>query len=146
MKVLKLKINGYKNLKGKTSFDFTKSTSYAALIGLNGSGKSNVLEAVSIIFASLYRGSNISYWNNGNPIDYTIRYMLNGNEIEITNGQYTLVKEGEVARNKIIRVGKKEYLPAEIISCYSGDELRMWDEIYSKFYFSYLSKIARGYR
>ena len=55
MKLISLHINGYKNLKGKANFDFSHAENYCALIGLNGSGKSNVLEAISLIFASLYR-------------------------------------------------------------------------------------------
>ena len=48
MKLQELNIQGYKNLKdaAKVSFDFTNCTNYTALIGLNGSGKSNILEAV----------------------------------------------------------------------------------------------------
>ena len=39
-------IEKYKNIQDQT-FDFSNSNGYVALIGLNGSGKSNLLEAIS---------------------------------------------------------------------------------------------------
>jgi len=146
MKLLNLEIKGYKNLKEKVNFDFTQSNNYAALIGLNGSGKSNILEAVSIIFASLYTGRKIKNWNKDNEINYAIKYQLKNLEIQIIDGVITLLKENGIEKNKIVRKSKQDYLPSEIIACYSGDELRLWDNIYSHFYFSYLSKISKGYR
>jgi predicted ATP-dependent endonuclease of OLD family len=146
MKILSLKINGYKNLKEKVIFDFSQTSNYAALIGLNGSGKSNILEAISIIFASLYTGRKISKWNDDQDISYTIKYKLRNLEIEVTNGVIKLIKEDEAIKNKRIRTNKLEYLPTEVIACYSGDESRLWDDIYSKFYFSYLTKISKGFR
>ena len=46
-------IKDYKNIQDQT-FDFSSNTGYIALIGLNGSGKSNLLEAISIIFNGLF--------------------------------------------------------------------------------------------
>ena len=40
-------IKKYKNLSG--TYNFEESNAYIALIGLNGSGKSNLLEAISIV-------------------------------------------------------------------------------------------------
>lgn len=143
MKLLYLKINGYKNLKGKTEFDFSKANNFSALIGINGSGKSNVLEAISIIFASLYRNKKVSYWNNGKPFDYEIRYILNSNTIKIKNGDLIITHVGDSEEN-IVRRDKLPYLPSEIITCYSGDELRIWDDIYFRFYSSYFNNISKG--
>ena len=49
MRLKSLYIEDYKNIK-KQTFDFSNSTGYIALIGLNGSGKSNLLEAIGLIF------------------------------------------------------------------------------------------------
>ena len=46
MRLKSLYINDYKNIKEQT-FDFSDNTGYIALIGLNGSGKSNLLEAIA---------------------------------------------------------------------------------------------------
>lgn len=146
MKLKHLTIKGYKNLNENAVFEFSDASNYGALIGLNGSGKSNVIEAISIIFSSLYLGRNPSYWNEGKEFKYRVVYQLADFEIEIIDGIIRLLKERGIEKNRIIRVNKQEYLPTEVMVCYSGDESRLWDDIYARFYFSYLSKISKGYR
>ena len=72
LKSLTIKGNGYKNLKD--TFPFEKNNGYIALIGLNGSGKSNLIEAISIIFDKLInnKGKDI-------PFDYSIEYEITDN-------------------------------------------------------------------
>jgi len=137
MKILKLKITGYKNLN--VSLNFTNSTNYITFIGLNGSGKSNILEAVSLIFANLYN-------SRAHPLTFTydITYQIKNYEIHIRDKVMSLVKENGIAKNQTVTRNKYDYLPSEIIACYSGDELRLWREIYSKLYFSYLRKVKDG--
>lgn len=60
MKILRLKISVCKNFKN-LEMDFDESTSLIALIGDNGSGKSNVLEALTIIFSGLSMKEKISF-------------------------------------------------------------------------------------
>ena len=48
MRLKKLFIESYKNIHGEYSFE--ENQGYIALIGLNGSGKSNLLEAISLVF------------------------------------------------------------------------------------------------
>jgi hypothetical protein len=105
-----------------------------------------VLEAISIVFASLYTGMKIERWNNGSDLKYTIKYKLKDYEVEITDGLVKLLKDKGVEKNKVIRRNRLEYLPEEVIACYSGDESRLWDDIYARFYFSYFAKISKGYR
>ena len=50
MKIKKLQIKNYKNLDA----DLVHRSDLIAFIGNNGSGKSNLLEAISHIFRSLY--------------------------------------------------------------------------------------------
>ena len=57
MKLLSVYIEKYKNLAG--TYDFTSQDGYIALIGENGSGKSNMLEAISLIFGKLYKIQDI---------------------------------------------------------------------------------------
>lgn len=144
MKITHLEIKGYKNITKKTVFDFKNSENYIALIGLNGSGKSNVLEAISLIFGSLYQNKSINEFHPNYNFTYKIIYTIDNKEIQIENGSYTLLKEDGIEKNKEIKRSKRDYLPSEIFACYSGDELRMWEEIYSKFYFGYFNKLARG--
>lgn len=144
MKITHLEIKGYKNITKKTVFDFTNAENYIALIGLNGSGKSNVLEAISLIFGSLYQNKSINEFHPNYNFTYKIIYTIDNKEIQIENGSYTLLKDDGLEKNKEIKRSKRDYLPSEIFACYSGDELRMWEEIYSKFYFGYFNKLARG--
>jgi ABC-type cobalamin/Fe3+-siderophores transport system ATPase subunit len=136
MKILSLHIQGYKNLKDKTkaSFDFSKCTNYVALIGLNGSGKSNVLEAISIIFSSLYQGIKTNFGVPKNS-DYEIVYELSGDTVKIVNDVMT-VKEKRIKRENHF-----QYLPANVITSYSGEELRMWEEVYFASYSAFFRDI-----
>jgi predicted ATP-dependent endonuclease of OLD family len=133
MKLLNLSIQGYKNLidKSKTNFDFTKCTNYVALIGLNGSGKSNVLEAISIIFSSLYHDTQTNF-------DYSVRYTLGTEEITVVNGLMTVNHKG-----KINKPDQQSYLPENVIASYSGEELRMWEEIYLNSYADFFQDIKK---
>ena len=129
MKLNYLKINGYKNLQTKAIFDDINSCeNYLAFIGLNGSGKSNVLEAVSKIFASLYRGSSAGF-------NYEIHYNLNGNDVVAIDG--VIKSGGTVVKKKDIRV----FLPEQVIACYSGEETRLWEDVYETFYFDFFKKV-----
>ena len=70
MKLCSLDIDSYKNLKGLYSFN---NNGYIAMIGLNGSGKSNLLEAISIVFDGIVNKNG-----SGIPFDYEIEYELMG--------------------------------------------------------------------
>ena len=78
MKLLSLHIDKYKNLSG--DYDFTTQDGYIALIGENGSGKSNLLEAISLIFDKLYKTSNIEDIGK-----FRIRYEIDGTEYSYGN-------------------------------------------------------------
>jgi len=111
MKLKYIKIKGYKNLDFEMSFP---DDGVAVLIGNNGSGKSNVLEAISLVFG-YYDNSLIDKPN----FDYVIRYEKDGQNITLTQNteQIDILK-----------------LPEKIICYYSGEEARLWNDIYKKFY------------
>ncbi|MBR6421132.1 AAA family ATPase [bacterium] len=128
-----LKIKGYKNLVD-FFVDLKFTHNYCCFIGLNGSGKSNVLEAISLIFYSLY---HIATLKNGLKkysceFQYTIRYILKGKLYEISDG---ILKDG----NKIT----PDILPQNIIASYSGEDTRLWEECYKPFYKKYRSNIVK---
>ncbi|UKK54378.1 AAA family ATPase [Prevotella sp. E2-28] len=79
MKLCSLDIDSYKNLKGLYSFN---NNGYIAMIGLNGSGKSNLLEAISIVFDGIVNKNG-----SGIPFDYEIVYELNGHIYARKKGQ-----------------------------------------------------------
>lgn len=130
MQIKKLVIKGYKNLTN-FSLDF-KDTKTAVLIGNNGTGKSNSIEAISAIFAGLFDGSKMP------PFKFLINYSLNNTSI-------TINKLGE---NIIYKVGKnivpsltRQHLPSQIIASYSGEENRLWQDFYEPFYRKYIDDL-----
>ncbi|KAA6348512.1 DNA replication and repair protein RecF [termite gut metagenome] len=127
-----LSINGYKNLNN-ISIDFENTENYCAFIGLNGSGKSNVLESVSAIFKSLYYIATLDYSNSkkhGCSFSYTICYAL--------DGIYYHIKD-----DKLLNGGKLNLtmLPKNIIASYSGEDIRLWENYYKPVYENYCNEL-----
>lgn len=128
MKLNKLTIHSYKNLDGTYSFE--NNNGYIALIGLNGSGKSNLLEAISIVFDKLINntGSDI-------PFDYEVEYDLNGHTYAS--------RKNEVKKDGIIcKAGEIEY-PSSLIACYSGEDLRLWHNAFEQYHMGYFNDAVR---
>lgn len=137
MKLLRLSVNGYKNLGANTVFNFENCSNYVALIGLNGSGKSNILEAISTIIHSYYYKQPIPNIVGGG-FEFLFEYEKDGNTIRLQNNQIFV--------NNILRQkNTKQYLPSQVIACYSGEELRLWEDIFSKPYLQYFNKIKLNY-
>lgn len=126
-----LRVVGYKNLN--INLDLLNSSNYCCLIGLNGSGKSNVLEAISRIFFSLYHIATLKDGLRKYPCKfyYTIRYSYKNTFYEITNGQ---LENGE-------RI-TVDVLPKNIIASYSGEDTRLWKECYKPLYEKYRSTMV----
>ena len=138
MKLKELKIEGYKNLKdsAKVSFDFTNCTTYTALIGLNGSGKSNILEAVSLIFSSLYHNTTTDF-------SYTISYTFEDSLVTVNNGVMSFQQNGSEEVTAVAKSAHNKYLPTNVIASYSGEELRMWENIYIESYSNFFQDIKK---
>ena len=123
MKLNKLQLNGFNILQDGFYIDFNKSSNLSIFIGKNGSGKSSILEAVGIIFKSLYKGSKI-------PFSFVIDYSLENMHIGIQN-----IKEFTIRiNNDIYPIGEFKYLretqglnifPDNIIAYYSGSNERL---------------------
>lgn len=123
MKLLSLHIDKYKNLSG--DYDFTTQDGYIALIGENGSGKSNLLEAISLIYHGIFDKKEI-------PFDYTIKYQIGDSIYE--RGKRIAKKDGEAIKASDI------YHPSSIIACYSGEDRRLWTLAYKDYYNHYFNK------
>ena len=124
----KIQIDGYKNLAG--DYDFSNNKGYISLIGLNGSGKSNLLEAISIIFDGL-----INNGGTGIPFDYEIEYGINGHI-------YTRKKRQAMKDGIICKAEDLEY-PSSLIACYSGEDLRLWQIAYEKYHMGYFNEAVK---
>lgn len=120
-------IKDYKNIQDQT-FDFSSNTGYIALIGLNGSGKSNLLEAISIIFNGLFNKKAI-------PFEYEIKYDIDGHIYE--RKKLSAKKDGLRVKDEDMQY------PSSIIACYSGEDLRLWHVAYEDYYMQYFKNAVR---
>lgn len=118
MKLISLYIDKYKNIQDQ-NFDFSNNTGYIALIGENGSGKSNLLEAISIIFSCLYNRQDA-------PFNYKIVYNLAG------QSQIIETKDGKI-------ISDEAQYPSSVIACYSGEDLRLWHLAYESYHMQYFN-------
>lgn len=79
MRLKQVKIDDYKNLKDFT-LDFTGEGFIDIFVGKNGSGKSNLLEALIEIFRHIYEhGNGVSV----DIFNYAISYEIGGHETKI---------------------------------------------------------------
>ena len=134
-KIKKLIISNFKNLKN-INIDFSNPSNLLFIIGNNASGKSNILEAISAIFTEVYT-------NKKKPnFEYELIYQINANVITIKrskNSQYYKLNNMKSSKKQIMQ---KDLLPSKIIALYSGEEMRLWDEYYKKFYHKYLKDLT----
>ena len=128
MKIKNLKIEGYKNL----DLELIHNADIIALIGNNGSGKSNLLEALSLIFRSLYKKSESVFF------DYTIEYTIKENKnIKIVKSKSKTIFKVD----NLPSVSIDEYLPKKVVAIYSGEEQRLWNTIYFPVYEDFIRGI-----
>lgn len=128
MRLKSLYIQEYKNIKEQT-FDFSNNTGYIAFIGLNGSGKSNLIEAIALIFNGILNKKKI-------PFEYEIKY-------EHDRKNYT--RKNGLARIDGKRVKDSEmFYPSSVIACYSGEELRLWHMVFKDYHMHYFKDAIDG--
>lgn len=121
MKINRLSIIGsYKNVQ---SVLFLSNNNYTALVGANGSGKSNWVEVLASILVHLL---------DDIVPDFGYRFLMDGEkEVSYKDGELKYLQEGnEINRNDID-------LPQRLIACYSGEDSRLWDNILMKSYSKY---------
>lgn len=114
MKINYIYLDGYKNLN-KVELYFDKESSVNALIGNNGSGKSNVIEALTRVFSAIYNDSFVDFV-------YEIHYTVLDNEIVLSNKKKTVF----LKNNRPVKKTEKEsFLPRSIYLYYCGETDRL---------------------
>lgn len=136
MRIDKLWIKDFKNLKDfEINFDEDQMTT--ALIGQNGAGKSNLIEAIVIIFRDLDLGQPSAF-------SYKLAYLCRGYKIQITvdaekksNRTMIIVDGNKISFSKFRKESHVKYLPKHVFAYYSGPSNRLekhFDKHQNKFY------------
>ncbi|MFY7937700.1 MAG: AAA family ATPase [Flavobacterium sp.] len=151
MQLKYLHIKEFRNLKNfKLNFDYSENNPLTVLLGKNGAGKSNLLEAILFIFRNLHYSDSLPI-----PFEYTIQFKIHGIEIKITASEkekpkYLFEIDGQKRTGKEILEMSKTWmyekqpeklegiLPENVLVYYAGYSKRMeyyfekTDEDYAK--------------
>lgn len=151
MRIDKVYIEEFKNLK-YFSIDMDKTKMHTVLLGQNAAGKSNLLEALVIIFRDLDL-------EDETPFNYEIEYQCKENFVKVEGGPkikgkykfYLGSKKNDIVEysSKMIpkvhiKRNKQEYLPKYVFSYYSGVSNRLlehFDKHQTRFYKALLEGI-----
>lgn len=157
MKLKTLWIDGFKNLSN-VNIDFSNKNGTTVLIGNNGSGKSNVLEAISKIFFYIYHDKLDEM---DSKFKFVIEYNINNFDIQITKKRNLTFKRKKPTNKNYQNIDKnviynvlplrlphtlvdKPYYPSQVIALYSGEESRLWEEYYKDYYIQYNKEIIQN--
>jgi len=131
-----LKIRDFKNLKN-VEIDFDEGELSTVLIGENGTGKSNVIEAIVTIFRDLDFGDTTDF-------AYSIAYNCHGHRVEIDNfytgKSLSISVDGKTVTKSGFSARKAELLPANIFGYYSGSSRRL-EVLFDKHQVRYYKKV-----
>ncbi len=136
MRIDWLEIEDFKNLK-KFRIDFDESQLTTVLIGQNGTGKSNLFEALVLIFRSLDL-------NEEPPFGFRMRYLCRGHAVEVWTEETKTSKlmfrfkvgNTEYAKARFMDE-RSEFLPQHVFAYYSGPSQRLagtFEKHLEKFY------------
>ncbi|HEX8209293.1 MAG TPA: AAA family ATPase [Longimicrobium sp.] len=120
MRLDRVYIEGYKNLHGIT-VDFSTETLTTVIIGQNGTGKSNLIEAITDVFryVDINRG-DIRF-------RYEVDYRIAGNSVRLTNrgrAPAVLVNGKALSRGEF-EAERSQLFPDLVFGYYSGDRRRL---------------------
>lgn len=133
MKLVALKITSeFRNLKGlNLSFDSANDTH--VIIGNNGTGKTNILEALSSVFSTLLRHSTDFMFS------FVLRYEINDITYRVKHDKVTATTEYK--KDDVAVTDADMIYPNRIVCNYSGEDTRMWDNYYKKANEEYLESV-----
>ncbi|MFB9150972.1 AAA family ATPase [Roseovarius ramblicola] len=161
MRIDWLWIDNYKNLRDLT-IDFAQDNLITVVIGRNGTGKSNVLEALTVIFRDLIMGERFP------SMKYRIAYQIGVNWVFIdadpersqepyrakviaideqptsfeVGADFEKIGGTTISRTKLVGEDS-QYLPQFLFGYYSGESRRM-SELFRAYLESYDKKLRAG--
>ncbi|MGQ4274108.1 AAA family ATPase [Terrihabitans sp. B22-R8] len=130
-----LRIGQFKNLVD-VEIDFDEGELSTVIVGENGTGKSNVIEALVTIFRDLDL-------NELTAFSYAIAYNCHGHRIEIENradGKFSVKIDGKSKSRSAFNKQKSTYLPANVFGYYSGSSRRL-EQLFDKHQLRYYKRV-----
>lgn len=148
MRLKHLELERFKNL-GNFAIDFGEDSPYTVLVGENGAGKSNLLEALTWIFRSLDLEEDA-------PFDYKLSYSCRewDLEIEANAGKSPVIEKRRTGEKEdLARLNRREFMavdkegqplyrPAFVFGYYSGTGRRL-SSLYSRHRDRYYEEIIK---
>lgn len=134
-----LTISGYKNINN-LDVSFENQDGITVLIGNNGCGKSNIIEALASIFAGLYQEKL-----HTPQFSFRIQYELLYHKIDVVydKQEYVITVDDNQISKATLEKDKDIYLPKNIIACYSGEYLRLFENYFKPYYDNYITIIKK---
>jgi predicted ATPase len=131
-----LRVRGFKNLDG-LKIDFDEKELSTVLIGENGTGKSNVIEAIVTIFRDLDLGENTDF-------SYFIAYNCRKHRIEVDNRYesklFSITVDGKQISKSEFSARRAELMPANVFGYYSGSSRRL-EQLFDKHQVRYYKRV-----
>ncbi|MFZ3168061.1 MAG: AAA family ATPase [Candidatus Methanoperedens sp.] len=125
MRIDKLWIKKFKNLKD-FQIDFDENQMTTVLIGRNGTGKSNLIEAIVIIFRDLDLGEHPAFSYDLTYIcrDHKIRIVANAEKVS-DHTEISIDDDDRISFSKFSKDNERKYLPRYVFAYYSGPGNRL---------------------
>ncbi|UPT67175.1 MAG: ATP-binding protein [Sphingobacteriales bacterium JAD_PAG50586_3] len=134
----------FKNLEN-FKIDIDEKSMETVLIGLNATGKSNLMEALVVIFRDLDLDRPPQISKTKEPFEYYIKYECRSNNIEISysikNGYTYKINDNKIRKSEFNKQ-KEVYLPNHVFIYYSGISDRLKD-LYSDHTKKYYEQIIK---
>lgn len=138
MRLDRVYIDGFKNLK-QAEVNFDESHLTTVIIGQNGTGKSNLIEAIVDVF-------RFTDLNKVAPrFLYEVDYRLDGKHIRLSNltGSATITCNGEKVSRTVFNKDKAAYFPDLVFGYYSGGSRRL-EQLFDSHQRNYYNAIKRN--
>lgn len=120
MRLDKVYIDGFKNLK-QLEVNFDESVLTTVIIGQNGAGKSNLIEAITEVFRAVDL-------RRGEPkFQYRVDYFIDGTKVTLANlkGSSVIEVNGQEVKRAEFERRKAEWFPDLVFGYYSGGSRRL---------------------
>jgi ABC-type transport system involved in cytochrome c biogenesis ATPase subunit len=146
MRLDKVYIDGFKNLK-QLEVDFDESHLTTVVIGQNGAGKSNLIEALATVF------SHVDLRSAALRFKYRVTYRIQARKAkagELTrvvlsnvSGEASIEVDGKAVNRAEFERSKSEWFPDMVLGYYSGNGRRL-EKVFDKHQTNYYKAIARN--